>query len=103
MGKPVHHEVIIDHNITEVHYVPVKKQVPYKYDTYKTVWHNETEQQPIQTVRPVYTKHQVVDQPQYQYQAPVYNETFQTAPFYQGQFDDEDDEVHTFQDVNAQL
>merc|ERR1711998_493400 len=25
--KPVHHEVIIDHNITQVHYVPVKKTI----------------------------------------------------------------------------
>merc|ERR1711998_349032 len=121
--KPVHHEVIVDHNVTEVHYVPVKKtvevpeteyrtyttevpvtaevpeehevttvhystvkkEVPYKYDTYKTVWHNKTVQEPIQTVRPVYTHHQVVQQPQYEQQAApvVYSNFTEQAPVFQ--------------------
>merc|ERR1712046_171235 len=80
---PVTTELHKTAEVTQVHYTTVKKEVPYKYDTYKTVWHNGTVQQHIQTVHPVYTKHQVVQQPVYQQQAPVYNQTFESAPVFQ--------------------
>merc|ERR1711918_304233 len=63
--------------VTQVHYTTVKKSVPYKYDTYRTVYHNATVQQPIQTVHPVYTQHKVVQQPVYQQQAPVFQDVEQ--------------------------
>merc|ERR1711998_437148 len=89
---PVTTEVPEEHEVTAVHYSTVKKQVPYKYDTYNTVWHNKTVQEPIQTVHPVYTHHVVVQQPQYVRQAPVFDGTFEDG-----------EGVESFSDVEAQL